>query len=95
MNTSKPSLVSNFNFALRKSDYFPHTESIVQPTLTTPPTIVIHDSDSSSSSQMITLDSLEPSTTTTHVEPEVAVGSGDTAYARKQLRLVSSLRDIG
>lgn len=48
---------------------------------------------------MITLDNLDPSTamstTTTQVEPEMVVGSGDTQFARKQLRLVSSLRDIG
>lgn len=41
------------------------------------------------------VDPLEPSTTTTQVDPEVVVGSGDTAYARKQLRLVSNLQDIG
>ncbi|KAI0302309.1 P-loop containing nucleoside triphosphate hydrolase protein [Multifurca ochricompacta] len=43
---------------------------------------------------MITLDHLEPSTTSTQVDPEVIVGSHDTQYARKQLRLVNNLRDI-
>ena len=43
---------------------------------------------------MITIDP-DSTTTTTHVEPDATVGSGDTQYARKQLRLVNTLHDIG
>jgi len=38
------------------------------------------------------IDITETSTTTTQVDPEAIVGSGDT---RKQLRLVNNLHDIG
>jgi hypothetical protein len=41
------------------------------------------------------LDPIESSTTTTQVDPEAIVASGDTQYTRKQLRLVNKLHDIG
>ena len=41
------------------------------------------------------LDSTTTTTTTTHVDLDVIVGGGDTQYARKQLRLVNTLHDIG
>ena len=45
---------------------------------------------------MITpLDPTEASTTTTQVDPELTVASGNTQYTRRQLRLVNNLRDIG
>jgi hypothetical protein len=96
MNISEPSRVSNFLFALLQS-------SPRRPLQPTTPAIIIHDSDSpstsSSSLQMITLeprlDHLEASTTTTQVEPDVIVGGANTPYTRKQLRLVNSLHDIG
>ncbi len=43
---------------------------------------------------MLTLDVLEPSTTTTQVDPEITVGNSDTRYARNNLRLNNSLHDI-
>jgi hypothetical protein len=45
---------------------------------------------------MITpLDPIDSSSTTTHVDREATVASGDTQYGRKQLRLVNNLHDIG
>jgi GTP-binding protein EngB required for normal cell division len=43
---------------------------------------------------MLTLDVLEPSTTTTQVDPEITVGSNNTPYAQSNLRLNNSLHDI-
>ncbi|KAH9006239.1 P-loop containing nucleoside triphosphate hydrolase protein [Lactarius hatsudake] len=43
---------------------------------------------------MLMLDVLEPSTTTTQVDPEITVGSNNTRYARNNLRLNNSLHDI-
>ncbi|KAH8996866.1 P-loop containing nucleoside triphosphate hydrolase protein [Lactarius akahatsu] len=43
---------------------------------------------------MLMLDVLEPSTTTTQVDPEITVGSTNTPYARNNLRLNNSLHDI-
>jgi hypothetical protein len=37
----------------------------------------------------------DASTTTTQIDPEAVVGSGDTQYARKQLRLNNAFHDIG
>ncbi|KAH9024286.1 P-loop containing nucleoside triphosphate hydrolase protein [Lactarius hengduanensis] len=45
-------------------------------------------------SPMLMLDVLEPSTTTTQVDPEITVGSNNTRYARNNLRLNNSLHDI-
>ncbi|KAI9465217.1 P-loop containing nucleoside triphosphate hydrolase protein [Lactarius psammicola] len=75
-----------------------------EPPLQPPPAITITDSDpepapvaappSPPASPMLTLDVLEPSTTTTQVDPEITVGNTDTRYARNNLRLNNSLHDI-
>ena len=46
---------------------------------------------------ILSSDPLEVSTTTTEVDPgpEVVVGGTDTQYARRQLRLLNTFRDIG
>ena len=43
---------------------------------------------------MLTLDVLEPSTTTTQVDAEMTVGNNNTRYGRNHLRLNNSLHDI-
>ncbi|KAI9441569.1 P-loop containing nucleoside triphosphate hydrolase protein [Lactarius indigo] len=80
-----------------------HNTEPLQP----PPAITITNTDSDPdpapvpppassrpASPMLTLDVLEPSTTTTQVDPEITVGSNNTSYARNNLRLNNSLHDI-
>src|SRR6266403_1950772 len=83
----RPYVISSLPFS--NPTFPPHRNPLQRP-----PTIIVQDLDSSSAtstSQMI-IDITETSTTTTQVDPEAIVGSGDT---RKQLRLVNNLHDIG
>lgn len=69
------------------------------------PTITLSSVDSdpqqvatTSTSEMLlppSSDRLEASSTSTQVNPDAVVGSGDTGYSRRQLRLNNTFHDIG
>ncbi len=83
----RPYVISSLPFS---NPTLPPHRNPLQPT----PTVIVRDLDSSSAARTskVIVDITETSTTTTLVEPEAIVGSGDT---RKQLRLVNKLHDIG